>query len=118
MVSYKNPRATVSKDSRLDEVVLMLLPNLHSISQLGRLYGFGSSSSSTTASSVSSTLRASEEKLNELTKVVEDMHSNATKMGEEFSRREEENRKLLETALEKARKREEETRKREADLKN
>ncbi|KAL0320108.1 UNVERIFIED_CONTAM: hypothetical protein Sradi_5272300 [Sesamum radiatum] len=37
-------------------------------------------------------------------------------MEEEFSRREEENRKLLETALEEARKREEEARKRKADL--
>ena len=71
----------------------------------GRLYGFGSSLSSTSASSVSSTLRASEEKFRELTKVVE-----------EFSKREEENRKLLEIALEEVRKREEEARKREADL--
>ncbi|KAL0457736.1 UNVERIFIED_CONTAM: hypothetical protein Slati_0400800 [Sesamum latifolium] len=82
----------------------------------GNLYGFGSNSSSTSVSSVSSTVRASEEKLNELTKAVEDMRSNNTKMEEEFSRREEKNRKLLETALEGARKREEEARKREADL--
>ncbi|KAK4435042.1 hypothetical protein Salat_0667400 [Sesamum alatum] len=41
----------------------------------GRLYGFGSNSSSTSASSVSSTIKASEEKLNELTKAVEDMCS-------------------------------------------
>ncbi|KAL0458548.1 UNVERIFIED_CONTAM: hypothetical protein Slati_0482000 [Sesamum latifolium] len=82
----------------------------------GRLYGFGSNSLSTSACSVSSTIKASEEKLNKLTKVVEDMRSNTTKMEEEFSRREEENRKLLETALEEARKREEEARNREADL--
>ena len=55
----------------------------------GRLYGFGCSSSSTSSSSVSSTLKASDQKINELTKAVE-----------EFSRREEENRKLLEIALE------------------
>ncbi|KAK4425160.1 hypothetical protein Salat_1709900 [Sesamum alatum] len=60
----------------------------------GRLYGFGSNSSSTSGSSVSSTIKAFEEKLNELTKSVEDMRSNATKMEEEFSRREEENRKI------------------------
>ncbi|KAL2228409.1 UNVERIFIED_CONTAM: hypothetical protein Sindi_1820600 [Sesamum indicum] len=71
----------------------------------GHLYGFGCSSSSTSSSSVSSTLKASDQKINELTKAVE-----------EFSRREEENRKLLEIALEEARKREEEAQKREADL--
>ncbi|KAL0405698.1 UNVERIFIED_CONTAM: hypothetical protein Slati_3883700 [Sesamum latifolium] len=72
----------------------------------GRLYGFGSNLSSTSASSVSSSIKASKKKLNKLTKAVEDMRSNTTKMEEEFSRREEENRKLLETALEEARKRE------------
>ncbi|KAL2243385.1 UNVERIFIED_CONTAM: hypothetical protein Sindi_0456500 [Sesamum indicum] len=55
-------------------------------------------------------------KINELTKVMEDMRSNAAKMEEEFSRREEENRKLLKIALEEARNWEEEARKREADL--
>ncbi|KAL2249559.1 UNVERIFIED_CONTAM: hypothetical protein Sindi_2429600 [Sesamum indicum] len=82
----------------------------------GHLYGFGSGSPSTSVSSVSFTLRAFEEKFNELTKVVEDMRSNAIKMEEEFSRREEENRKLLKTILEEARTREEQARKREADL--
>ncbi|XP_011101997.1 uncharacterized protein LOC105180028 [Sesamum indicum] len=81
----------------------------------GRLYGFGCSSSSTSSSSVSSTLKESDQN-NELTKAVEDMRSNAAKMEEEFSRREDKNRKLLEIALEEARKREEEARKREADL--
>ncbi|KAL2231065.1 UNVERIFIED_CONTAM: hypothetical protein Sindi_1700900 [Sesamum indicum] len=70
-----------------------------------RLYGFGCSSSSTSSNSVSSTVKASDQKINELTKAVED-----------FSRREEENRKFFENALEEARKREEEARKREADL--
>ncbi|KAL2243388.1 UNVERIFIED_CONTAM: hypothetical protein Sindi_0456800 [Sesamum indicum] len=81
----------------------------------GRLYGFRCSSSSTSSSSVSSTLKESDQN-NELTKAVEDMRSNAAKMEEEFSRREDKNRKLLEIALEEARKREEEARKREADL--
>ncbi|KAL2241489.1 UNVERIFIED_CONTAM: hypothetical protein Sindi_0790100 [Sesamum indicum] len=71
----------------------------------GRLYGFGCSSSSTSSSSVSSTVKASDQKINELTKAVED-----------FSRREQESRKFFENALEEARKREEEARKREADL--
>ena len=44
------------------------------------------------------------------------MRSNAAKMKEEFSRREEENRKFFESALEEARKREEEAWKREPDL--
>ncbi|KAL2249504.1 UNVERIFIED_CONTAM: hypothetical protein Sindi_2424100 [Sesamum indicum] len=56
------------------------------------------------------------EKLNELTKVVGDMRSNATKMEEEFFKTREENKKLLEIALEEARKREEEARKRETNL--
>ncbi|KAL2238084.1 UNVERIFIED_CONTAM: hypothetical protein Sindi_1000100 [Sesamum indicum] len=71
----------------------------------GRLYGFGCSSSSTSSSSVSSTVKASDQKINKLTKAVE-----------EFSRREEENRKFFKSALEEARKREEEAWKREADL--
>ncbi|KAL2230580.1 UNVERIFIED_CONTAM: hypothetical protein Sindi_1652400 [Sesamum indicum] len=72
---------------------------------IGRLYGFGCSSLSTSSSSVSSTLKASDQQINELTKIVE-----------EFSKQEEENRKLLEIALEEVRKRDEEARKREADL--
>ncbi|KAL2245700.1 UNVERIFIED_CONTAM: hypothetical protein Sindi_2838200 [Sesamum indicum] len=63
----------------------------------GCLCEFGSSSSSTSV-------------------IVEDMRSNATNMGEEFSRQEEEIRKLLGTALEEVQKREEEARKRETDL--
>ncbi|KAL2233110.1 UNVERIFIED_CONTAM: hypothetical protein Sindi_1491000 [Sesamum indicum] len=70
----------------------------------GHLYGFGCSSLSTSSSSISSTLKASDQQINELTKVVE-----------EFSKREEENRKLLEIALEEVRKREEESRKREEE---
>ncbi|KAL0355742.1 UNVERIFIED_CONTAM: hypothetical protein Sradi_4021100 [Sesamum radiatum] len=84
----------------------------------GRIYGFGRSQSSDRFSkiSVTSTLRESKERYNELTKVMDEKYNELTKkMEEELLRREAKSKKMLEQALEESRKREEDARRREED---
>ncbi|KAK4429147.1 hypothetical protein Salat_1214900 [Sesamum alatum] len=69
----------------------------------GRIYGFGRSQSSDRFSriSITSTLRESEERYNELTKAMDEKYNELTmKMQEELLRQEAESKKMLEQALE------------------
>ncbi|KAL0404422.1 UNVERIFIED_CONTAM: hypothetical protein Sradi_2083000 [Sesamum radiatum] len=85
----------------------------------GRIYGFGRSQSSDRYSraSVTSTFREFEERFNELRKEMDEKYNKLTmKMQEEFLRREEENKRILEQALEESRKREEDAQRRTLEL--
>ncbi|PIM98468.1 hypothetical protein CDL12_29055 [Handroanthus impetiginosus] len=87
------------------------------VGEFGHLYGVsGQCSERVSGSSVTSRFAESDEKINELSKELEDMRAANLKMQEEFLRTQNENKRMLEQALEENRKREEEARKREEGL--